>query len=98
MKKPVLVLAALCSALAAAPAFAAQVSTTVHIGDLDLATVEGRAAFDHRIARAANRICTIDGDRSLQQQIESRKCAIGAIAFAHRQIASADNMIVVASR
>ncbi|WP_339914055.1 UrcA family protein [uncultured Brevundimonas sp.] len=49
---------ALCVALAAAGSAAAQESHRVRIGDLDLSTAHGAAAFDARVRRVARSACS----------------------------------------
>ena len=70
------------------PAFAADASpsTEVHYSDLNLASPAGAEALKVRVARAAKRVCTVDGDKSLSRAAEARKCADLALARAMPQV------------
>ena len=91
-------LVALIGAMSSFQASAETVSGVVHIGDLSLSTLAGRATLEHRIKRMARRICSVEGDPSLEAIAQSSKCREIAIASARQQIASGDSEIVVASR
>ncbi len=70
------------------PAYAADGarSTEVRYADLNLATSAGAEALKARVARAAKRVCTVDGDRSLSGVAEARKCADLSLARAMPQV------------
>jgi UrcA family protein len=76
------------AATVAFPAFAAETapSTEVHYSDLNLASTAGADALKARVARAAKRVCTVDGEKSLSGAAEARKCAEVALAKAMPQV------------
>lgn len=61
--------------LAPATAMAETVSIPVRYGDLNLASKEGRAAFDRRIAAASRQICgSADTEKNLTRRSAVKKC------------------------
>ncbi|KKC26986.1 UrcA family protein [Sphingomonas sp. SRS2] len=70
------------------PAYAAEPtkSTEVRYDDLNLASADGAKALTVRVERAAKRVCDVNGDRSLDQAMESRTCAKIAVARAMPQV------------
>jgi len=98
MKKTFLVAVALVGIATSVPALASLPSVVVHASDLNLGSRAGRDVLERRIAYAADRVCSVPGDRSLAEFRESRRCAAGAIADARKQIAAGIETLVVASR
>jgi UrcA family protein len=85
--------AAFSAALAAAamvsfPAHAQEAgkSTEVHYADLNLASVDGAQTLKDRVARAAQRVCAVDGDKSLEGVMQARHCSKVAVARAMPQV------------
>lgn len=76
-------------------------STSVKIGDLDLATASGQRMLDVRVARAARMVCDGIFSRDLRTMSEATACRRTAIANARPQveqaIASARNGTVYAA-
>ena len=70
------------------PAFAAETAPTaeVHYSDLNLTSADGAQALKLRVSRAAKRVCTDNGDRTLAGAAEARKCARIALAKAMPQV------------
>lgn len=70
------------------PAYAGEVSqaTEVHYSDLNLASAQGAQALKDRVARAAKRVCTFEGDKSLDGAMQARSCTKVAIAKAMPQV------------
>ncbi|WP_340316703.1 UrcA family protein [Rhizorhabdus argentea] len=82
-------LAAATAAITSFPAQAAEMINTnaeVRYGDLDLASPAGAQALRARVVRAAKRVCSIDGDRSLKALSRSQSCTRVAIARAMPQV------------
>lgn len=74
--------------LSAGPALAAT-SMDVSVRGADLSTVEGRAAVDARIDRAARHVCGANGvDRALAARMAARHCVAEAVAGARPQLAA----------
>jgi UrcA family protein len=84
-------LAALSAALIAAAPVRAQDSVRVPVRDLNLASAQGQAALDQRIARAARRVCDTGTDPL--SAVSQRGCVAGARTAAR---ASAQPMIAAA--
>jgi UrcA family protein len=97
MKKSVLALAAIASALSSVPAMAATSSTSVRTADLNLASAAGREALARRISSAAKRVCIVEGDRSLVAMVNGNKCYEDAVNSAQRKVASVPGGIALAS-
>ncbi len=71
------------------PAFAGTVvapTTEVRYSDLNLASAGGAEALKVRVARAAKRVCTLEGDKTLHGAAEARACARVAVARAMPQV------------
>ncbi len=70
------------------PAYAAGAAPTaeVRFSDLNLTSSDGAEVLKHRVARAAKRVCTDNGDKSLAGAAEARKCARIAFARAMPQV------------
>ncbi len=70
------------------PAFAAEQAPSAEVGfaDLNLASPDGAHALKARVTRAAKRVCTVEGDRSLHEAARARDCAKLAIAKAMPQV------------
>jgi UrcA family protein len=80
-------LVAAAALVAASPVYAhshGQVRT-VSYADLDLSNAAGRAALKQRIDRAVDRVCAVEGDRSLAMAMASRRC----VAETHERTRSA---------
>jgi len=102
--------AAIAAALiAAVPAFAGGAkSANVSYADLNLASAPGKATFERRIARAADRICGVALEQHLALQQAAKRCAVTAresaqpaiqLAYrnaANRQLAARDMSVTVA--
>ncbi len=82
MWSPLKTLALIAAVAAAGPALAETASRSVKIGDLDLASTEGRAALDQRLDRAARKVCHVGDGRDLAQIAASARCYRAAIANA----------------
>lgn len=65
---------------------AAAPTAEVSYSDLNLASRAGADALQERVARAARRVCTVDGDKSLGSAVEARACAKVAVARAMPQV------------
>ena len=84
---------ALATASFAAPAAAE--SRMVRYADLDLATPEGQARMERRIAGAAREVCGADGARhSALADSATRECIADAKARARAQVARLDGKTV----
>jgi UrcA family protein len=102
--------AAIAAALiAAAPAIAGgEKSVKVSYADLNLSSALGKATLDHRIARAADRMCGVGLEQHLALEALAQRCAAGAresarpgieLAYrnaANRQLAARDMSVTVA--
>jgi UrcA family protein len=88
MTRTIALFAALAAATATFPAYAqaAGQSTEVRYADLNLASSTGAQALKDRVARAAKRVCTSDGEKSLSGAAEARRCADIALAKAMPQV------------
>lgn len=62
----------------------------VRLFDLDLASADGRAVLEQRIRAAAQRLCSIDGDRTADFVLGGRSCYHAAVADGLRQM---DNIV-----
>ena len=86
MTRTSLFLAALAATAATVsfPVFAADAVPTAEVrySDLNLASAGGAEALKDRVARAARRVCTTDGEKSLSGAAEARRCAEIALAKA----------------
>lgn len=72
-----------------------QVSTTVHLGDLDLSTSAGAAAAVSRLRRAAREVCGPDPDiREIDSRREFDRCVDHAL---DRAVASLNMSTVTAA-
>ena len=87
------IIAALAAAVAttgtiAFPAYAAETSPTAEVryADLDLASADGAQALKVRVERAAKRVCSVSGDRSLRSVSEARACTTVTMAKAMPQV------------
>ena len=60
-------------------------SARVEVADLNLRSAAGRSALEGRIRAAANSVCEIDGDRSLETRLSVRYCYSAALAEGIRQ-------------
>jgi len=60
-------------------------SAHVSYADLNLASSEGRARLDGRIRAAAENLCAVTGDRSLDAYLTARSCYEAAVASGVRQ-------------
>ena len=58
----------------------------VGYSDLNLASAAGSHALRDRVTLAAQRVCTVDGDPSLQQAMQARSCMKQALATAMPQV------------
>lgn len=97
MKKSVLALAALATALVSVPALAAPISTSVRTADLNLSSPAGRETLSRRISTAAKRVCNVSGDPSLVSIMAGNRCYDRAVNAAQNQIASVGHGIALAS-
>ena len=88
MKISILLLAGTAFACAV-PAAAETLSVPVNIGDLDLASVEGRTALNHRIDFAVRQICGETDARDLMGNMAVRRCTRQTRAAAEPQISQA---------
>ena len=72
------------------PAFAGEFdpapTVQVHYSDLNLASPAGAKALKARVARAAERVCSTEGDRTLDSVLQARSCTKVAIARAMPQV------------
>jgi len=70
------------------PAYAGEPAraTEVHYSDLNLANADGAQALKDRVARAAKRVCTFEGDKSLDSAVQAKACAKVAVARAMPQV------------
>jgi UrcA family protein len=57
----------------------------VQTADLNLKSAAGRAALEGRIRAAANKVCEVDGDRSLETRLNVAACYSVALADGVRQ-------------
>lgn len=73
--------AGICLVGATAPAHAETVSRVVRTADLNLASVAGQKALNHRIAVAAREVCT-STSRDLATKVEESRCLRRAVADA----------------
>ena len=82
--------AAIGCALTAAPVLAAPPSVTVKYADLDLATPQGQAKLDRRIAAAAIETCGGGGivTGSITRSKGDAECVATFKALAHQQVAA----------
>lgn len=60
--------------------------TEVSYADLNLANADGAEALKARVVRAAKRVCTMEGDKSLDGAMAARKCTSVAVARAMPQV------------
>ena len=88
----------------AAPAFSepapAKNVSIVRTADLDLSSVRGRTALDHRLVIAAHEVCGNAADVDLSGQNEVRACRVDVLQKARaesRQLAGRDGTILVAA-
>ncbi|HEY0621844.1 UrcA family protein [Sphingomonas sp.] len=102
--------AAIAAALiAAVPAFAGGAkSANVSYADLNLASALGKATFERRVSRAADRVCGVELGRDIVAQAAAKRCAAAAresarpaveLAYrnaANRQLAARDMSVTVA--
>jgi len=96
MNKSIMAFAALASAAACAPAFAAPMSASVRTADLNLASPAGRATLERRISLAAKQVCIVEGSRDLSAMIEGNKCYHDAVSAAQHEVASLSGDIALA--
>ena len=75
----------------AAQGTAAHAGERVHTGDLNMASAAGRAAFDHRVEHAANRLCATERNLTVKTACQAgvhaeanEKAAASNIQFASR--------------
>lgn len=87
------IIAALAAAIAttgtiAFPAYAAETARTTEVryADLDLASAQGAQSLKLRVERAAKRVCTVSGDRTLRNATETKACTTVAVAKAMPQV------------
>ena len=85
------VLAAGVPAMAAGPAGN---STVVHYGDLNLATVDGQAALNRRIAHAADKVCWQADGPTLTEHQQYAACRSTALASAQPTL----NAVIASAR
>ena len=64
-------------ALAEAPVIA---TSTVQIADLDLSSVQGRRALDHRLLQAVREVCGTASDADVAGKNEVRRCRAETLA------------------
>ena len=90
MNRTAIFLAALAATAATVsfPAFAqsATQATNVHYSDLNLASADGASELKARVERAAKRVCSEPGDRSLNGAAQARSCSKIAVAKAMPQV------------
>ena len=90
MSRTTIFLAALAATAATVsfPALAADAApvTEVRYADLNLASPDGAQALKTRVVRAAKRVCSSEGDKSLDGAMEARSCARLAVARAMPQV------------
>jgi len=90
MTRPTIFIAALAAAAATMsfPAFAGEAArvSEVRYSDLNLASTDGPRALTSRIANAARRVCTFEGDKSVSSAMQARSCTKVAIARAMPQV------------
>jgi UrcA family protein len=78
---------ALVNIAAAVPASAGTVPTrTVGYADLSLTSASGQAALKTRVRHAAQAVCAIDGDKSLEAAMQENRCERVAVAKAMPQV------------
>ncbi|WP_343520221.1 UrcA family protein [Sphingomonas sp.] len=95
--------------LAAVPAFAdGERSVEVSYADLNLASAQGKAAFERRLKAAAARVCGVGLERDLRLHKVTQRCAATALEStgpavelayrnaADRQLAARDMSVTVA--
>ena len=94
--------------LASVPAIAGAKSVKVSYADLNLASMHGKAAFDRRIAAAAQRVCGPASQLNLVMHAATNRCVAAtielaqpAVQLAHRdsanqQLAARDVSVTVA--
>ena len=97
------IIAAAIVAASAVPALAQTATETQSIAvitaDLDLSTQAGRSQLDHRIDRAARRVCGFDSNsRDLGVQYHARACMADAKIAATRQIAGRGEVAIAMSK
>ena len=85
MKAAHLAFAAAALATLSTAAFAAEPSRTVRYADLNLASVEGRAQLDRRIASAAEALCGFAHSSDLAAQSEVDRCRTATLAGVSKQ-------------
>jgi len=80
--------AAATAATVSFPAYAQEVTKTAEVryADINLTSPDGAQALKARVARAAKRVCSVAGDRSLDTVAEARSCTRIAIARAMPQV------------
>lgn len=102
--------AAITAALIAAVPAAADGAKSVQVsyGDLDLASTQGKSAFERRLKAAAARACGVNLERELKRLELSKRCAATALESAapaielayrkaaNRQLAARDMSVTVA--
>ena len=90
MTRTTIFLAALAATAATVsfPAFAADIAPTAEVryADLNLASTDGAQALKARVARAARRVCTDHGDKTLAGAARARECARIALVKAMPQV------------
>ncbi|HEX4739130.1 MAG TPA: UrcA family protein [Allosphingosinicella sp.] len=80
MKPARLALAAAALATLSTAAFGAEPSRTVRYADLNLASAEGRAQLDRRIASAAEALCGFAHSADLAAQADVAHCRAATVA------------------
>jgi UrcA family protein len=80
--------AASLSLLAVAPAAAEEVSTTIHYGDLDIATAAGAQALNTRLLAGIDTVCAKPDSRDLKVIKSWADCKDAAMSSALEQLAA----------
>lgn len=75
-------------------------TTTVSYADLDLGSDAGRRTLEGRVARAASRLCTEQRRKSLDEELNERRCMSAALSKARIDVeqAVANDTVRIASR
>lgn len=74
MTKTLTLAAVAVAAMLTTPALAAERTERVAYGDLNLATSEGQAALQHRLDKAAHKVCMFDANGQLASDDRASEC------------------------
>jgi UrcA family protein len=75
--------------LSAAPSAAQEVKTTVHFGDLDIASYAGAETLNVRLLGAIEAVCERPSVRDLKGNVAFNECRDAAMSSALEQLAAA---------